>query len=335
MKSKWYIKIRDCLFDFAEYCRREENIRISAGAIGLVVLLTGVQIGEYLSEKKSYVYNDKGELVAFVRTTENSSESIPLRIRISRNGESKVKNVVINMDGNKKKERINVPSDEEENLLESYITGIVSGLSGSKGKILYLPLRDKDVSISWEKQKNYSFILIPVLFPLIIAILRESRKSDEKKKEEYRKGCVKRSLPRFCNQLLLITGSGIILEDAFNRIAKMYEDSSSEDYFKNIIIEIKNQCENTSDNTINALVNKSKELRIRELSRLSGILENGQRKGIDLTSKLELESELLWSERKNHAEVKGRAAEVKLSFPLAILLIVLIVITAAPAMMEM
>ena len=115
----------------------------------------------------------------------------------------------------------------------------------------------------------------------------------------------------------------------------MYEDSSSEDYFKNIIIEIKNQCENTSDNTINALVNKSKELRIRELSRLSGILENGQRKGIDLTSKLELESELLWSERKNHAEVKGRAAEVKLSFPLAILLIVLIVITAAPAMMEM
>ncbi|MGN0733969.1 MAG: hypothetical protein ACI4LC_07340 [Emergencia sp.] len=335
MKSKWYIKIRDCLLGFAEYCRREENIRISAGAIGLVVLLTGIQIGEYLSEQKSYVYNDKGELVAFVRNSEDTAESIPLRIRISRNGESKVKDVVINMDGKKKNGSVKDASDDENKFFETYITGIVSELSGSKDKILYLPLRDKDVSISWEKQSDFSFILIPLLFPLIMAAIRESRKSDDKKKQEYRNGCVKRSLPRFCNQLLLITGSGIILEDAFNRIAMMYENSSSEDYFKNIIIGIKNQCENTSDNTINALVNKSKELRIRELSRLSGILENGQKKGIDMTSKLELESELLWNERKNHAEEKGRAAEVKLSFPLAILLIVLIVITAAPAMMEM
>ena len=54
-----------------------------------------------------------------------------------------------------------------------------------------------------------------------------------------------------------------------------------------------------------------------------------------MTEKLESESDILWTQRKKIAEEKGRIAETKLTFPLALLLLVLILITAAPAIMEM
>ena len=60
-----------------------------------------------------------------------------------------------------------------------------------------------------------------------------------------------------------------------------------------------------------------------------------QYKGVNLTEKLESESDILWTQRKKIAEEKGRIAETKLTFPLALLLLVLILITAAPAIMEM
>ena len=47
------------------------------------------------------------------------------------------------------------------------------------------------------------------------------------------------------------------------------------------------------------------------------------------------ENELLWFARKQQSEEKGRLAETKLTLPLMILLMVLIMVTVAPAMMEM
>ena len=335
MKSSVYRRIRTEVARFIDYCRSEENCRISVALLVLITLMSGIQIGDYLSCRKQYIYNDKGELVAFVRVSKDSAESIPLHVSISEGNEKKSKDLVINIKGNKAGDDNNPEKADEGDSLETVINRIASDLSDSSDRIIYFPLREKNARISWEKQKNYSIILIPLLFPLSFAAIRESRKASEKQKKEQLKNSVKRSLPRFSSQLLLMLESGLILEEAFKRIALMYEKSYVHDDFKEIIIGINHQCEYTSDNIICALEKKSKELKIRELLRLSGILENGQKKGTDLCSKLTLESELLWNERKHYAEERGRAAEVKLSFPLALLLIVLIVVTAAPALMEM
>ena len=56
-------------------------------------------------------------------------------------------------------------------------------------------------------------------------------------------------------------------------------------------------------------------------------------KGADFSEKLKKENELLWFSRKQHAEEQGRLAETKLTMPLMILLLVLIMITIAPALM--
>ena len=51
--------------------------------------------------------------------------------------------------------------------------------------------------------------------------------------------------------------------------------------------------------------------------------------------KLADEGENLWAERKRIAMEKIRLSESKMSFPLGLLLIALILITAAPAMLQM
>ncbi|MDO4395544.1 MAG: type II secretion system F family protein [Clostridia bacterium] len=334
MRFKLYDTAKRLGVRFYEYCIRDENQKFAMGILAILLLLMGVQIGGLITERKSYIYNDKGQLVAFLRSSTDSAESIPLRVKVSRNGKKTVKDVIVNVDGKKNITADGEAEEEEGESFQDFVAGIVSRLSDCEGRIIYLPLKEKDAVLSWGKQRSYSVLLIPLLFPMAMAMLNEHRKAEAKKEAEKKLSSVKKSLPRFCNLLLLMMGSGLIFEDAFNRIAKIYEEGSN-DSFKSFITEVRAQCENTSDNTIEALTKKSKELKIRELSRLSGILESGQKKGTDMTSKLEMESELLWNERKNYAEERGRAAEVKLSFPLAVLLIVLIVVTAAPAMMEM
>lgn len=102
-----------------------------------------------------------------------------------------------------------------------------------------------------------------------------------------------------------------------------------------MILDIKKYSAETGISLIALMEQYGKKLGVREFSRMTGIIADNQYKGIDLTEKLESESDLLWNQRKKLAEERGRAAETKLAFPLAMLLMVLIVITAAPAVLQM
>ena len=146
---------------------------------------------------------------------------------------------------------------------------------------------------------------------------------------------IRRDLPGFHSQLLLLLNSGLIFNDAFFRIAEGYEKRVSPGYLGTVILDIKKYSAETGISLIALMEQYGKKLGVREFSRMTGIIADNQYKGIDLTEKLESESDLLWNQRKKLAEERGRAAETKLAFPLAMLLMVLIVITAAPAVLQM
>ena len=74
---------------------------------------------------------------------------------------------------------------------------------------------------------------------------------------------------------------------------------------------------------------------VKELSRLAGILEDSRERGTDLWDKLASEGETIWAERRRRASEKIRLAESKMSFPLGLMMTALIIITAAPAMLQM
>jgi hypothetical protein len=73
----------------------------------------------------------------------------------------------------------------------------------------------------------------------------------------------------------------------------------------------------------------------REVMRFSAILADNIDKGSALGEKLAQESGALWDMRKKSAEKKGRIAETKLTFPMVLQLVAIILITVAPAVIEM
>ena len=77
------------------------------------------------------------------------------------------------------------------------------------------------------------------------------------------------------------------------------------------------------------------ESKVKELSRVARILADGDARGTDMWNRLADEGEELWAERKRIAMERIRIAESKMSFPLGLILMGLVIITAAPAMMQM
>ena len=83
-----------------------------------------------------------------------------------------------------------------------------------------------------------------------------------------------------------------------------------------------------------AFYNFSRFSNVKELTRVAALLMENRDRGTDLWEKLAEHGDALWAERKRSVMEKIRLTESKMSFPLGMLLISLIIITAAPAMMQ-
>ena len=79
---------------------------------------------------------------------------------------------------------------------------------------------------------------------------------------------------------------------------------------------------------------KAKLLKIKELTRITAMIADSKYKGTELGEKLSREGEYLWQRRIKIAEENAKLAELKLSLPLALQLLSLIIITAAPAVVQ-
>ena len=100
------------------------------------------------------------------------------------------------------------------------------------------------------------------------------------------------------------------------------------------MVDVLNETDSGVSDIVNVISRKSDEISVSEFSRLAGIIRDNQLQGVDISSKLKNESEILWDLRKKGAEERGRMAETKLTMPLAVLLMVLVLVTAAPAIIQ-
>ncbi len=162
-------------------------------------------------------------------------------------------------------------------------------------------------------------------------------KYKERKRIEQHKQEIITALPSFLNQLLLLLNSGMVLQEAMITIAKNYTKSSNGaiNSFSQQYIKVYLDSQKTGKSILSSFDEYCKNSQIKELTRLSGILIDGDNRGINLNLKLAEESEKLWRQRKTIALEKIRLVDSKMSFPLGLLLIALIIIAAAPAMMQM
>ena len=155
-----------------------------------------------------------------------------------------------------------------------------------------------------------------------------------RKMELRRQRSVRKQLPVFVNELVLLMGAGLVLSRAFEAAVESAGEGTS-DYFYSGLRRICHSIRNTNAVMHEELRNFSKESGVSEFMRISSIISDNINKGSELTEKLEREMDSLWNARRLHAEQRGRLAETKMTIPLAVFLCVLIIITVAPAMMQL
>ena len=193
--------------------------------------------------------------------------------------------------------------------------------------------------IRWSIKKSSHVLLLALMTVMLSAVVYRGRFQPLRKMELRRQRSVRKQLPVFVNELVLLMGAGLVLSRAFEAAVESAGEGTSEegtsDYFYSGLRRICHSIRNTNAVMHEELRDFSKESGVSEFMRVSSIISDNINKGSELTEKLEREMDSLWNARRLHAEQRGRLAETKMTIPLAVFLCVLIIITVAPAMMQL
>lgn len=224
--------------------------------------------------------------------------------------------------------------------VERELRSIVSDLNSDTEKVqVKLPDRlETGERVSWEAESGTgsNAPIIVVLTGLVAFVVYRNRFAALEREKKEAAASVMRQLPEFVNRLVLLLNAGLVLTNAFEKtVEETFSFRDDGDYFYGRLKEIYISCRTANGSMHVEFRKMAKESGIRELMRVSNIITDNVRKGTELTGKLQSESEMLWLERKKSCEERGRLAETKLTLPLMIFLLVLIVITVAPALLEL
>ncbi len=174
------------------------------------------------------------------------------------------------------------------------------------------------------------FILIGLV--IFITIYRMRYSSIDRLIKNNRREMI-HALPNLIDRVILLLNAGMFIEGVIVKISEDYGKNIGEDG-GNILFQglgeliVKSGESNSS--IIGELSMYAIRSGVREFIRFASIVENNFDKGDDLVEKLEGEGMLLWMVRKKQVEEKAKLVGTKLSLPLMLLLISLIMITSAP-----
>ncbi|MDR3294809.1 MAG: type II secretion system F family protein [Clostridiales Family XIII bacterium] len=274
---------------------------------------------------------DDGGALNGVRSAEG--DRVTLKARLSLEDVSEVVDLQITLAGTDPESRLAkdldaVLSDEVEQLNRS-----------ATGKSLLLPERDLyGVQYTWETGERRTYLLeIAVLFLFAFVLFKSRYKGIEKRILTARKSMM-RDFPEFVNKLLLLLNAGLVVSTAVKRIAQDYEAHKEEGRPRPLYEELSGigrRMENTNTSLTAELSLMAARSGIREMTRFASVVCDNLDKGSALAEKLHAESDLAWNMRRKNAEEAGRVAETKLVMPMALILLVIILITIAPAALEM
>lgn len=233
---------------------------------------------------------------------------------------------------------VEVMSEEEAVVYD--LKNIVDSINDDKTvKKVGLPEKlDSGERIKWkvDNKDGGNTIAILVIVFFTAGFIYKNRNAAEKKREQENRENIIRQLPGFINRLVLLLNAGLVLNSAFEQAVEeggYFEND--EDYFYKNMRQIYLSMKTANGSMNDGLRSFARQSGVQELMRVSNIINDNINKGTELIHKLRSEGELLWMGRKKRCEEMGRIAETKLTLPLIMFLIVLVVITIAPALLEL
>ena len=327
------------------WLRQEKQKMLLKIVITLVVffLLIYNDVSAGKMEYSNVVVNDKGEIISVIRPVEGSdsySFTTDVEIRSEDGVIEKEYYITIEPAGDPKAVQSDgLLSDTfEENETDNELKRLISGLNENTGVAeVALPQKlESGEELVWTKTDNTDPVVYFAGLLVALWLIYHNRFQSISREEKKARESIIRELPEFINKLVLLVNAGVILNTAFLKIVEDCDQKKVENcYFYKRIAGIGKLVEETNASFHQELYLFAKHSGVKELMRITNIMLDNISRGDDLSDKLRRENELLWFARKQQAEEKGKLAETKLTMPLMILLTVLIMVTIAPALMEM
>lgn len=304
-------------------------------------LLMALAMGKGMADGRKYVFDDRGRLVGVSRENVNDSAEFSLRAEVTGDFGKVEKDVQFRpkvADGGDG-EGSSAHEGDAGRAVSAEIDHMVRDAEDSTRKRIMLPLRLEDgTAIKWShRDRDWElFVLFPVT-GAVLAFMTGRRDAEEhKKQEKEQRREIVLELPRFTNQLMLMMNGGMILRDAFTAICESYDmEGDQMTFFQRELVKLKKSNDRDRVSTSELINELAEKYGVKELMRVASILKENERKGADIIQSLDHEGRYLWENRKNMAREHGKLMEMKMAYPLGLLLVVLIAVTMAPAMLGM
>lgn len=288
------------------------------------------------------IIDDDGSVIGIHRSGIAGVEHYDLEVTVKDEDEEIERDVSLALQSVKNRSDQARKTDEDDRAayVDEGIDRIINEIEYSTAKKIILPTSLPDgTPIEWRSSPHKpgsSLITISLIYIAIAAIMIISRFREDDGAKDERRSIIK-GLPRFCNQLFLMMNAGLILSDAFDTITGSYSGFETEDlsFFEKELAELNEATDHHRISTAEVINAYAVKHDVKELIRIATILTENEKRGSDVIESLERESRYLWDERKAVARECGKMIDTKMSYPLGLLLIVLIVVTMAPALLNM
>ncbi len=293
-------------------------------------------------ESGKLIVNSSGDVTGINRNSLKRSERYDLYVAIKDEEETIQRDVtlVLKPQADGSGDKLISAEDTRKAEIEAELDSLISEIEYSKQKRITLPSELPDgTPVRWngaERKAGPAAVMIPLIYAALILIMAVDAAKEDKTAAEERRAIL-RGLPRFCNQLFLMMNAGLILSDAFDTVTGSYNGRSEEglNSFERDLAGLREATCGHRISTAHVINEYAVKHDVKELIRIAAILSENEKRGSDVIESLERESRYLWDERKIVARENGKAIDTRMSYPLGLLLIVLIVITIAPALLNM
>ena len=154
-----------------------------------------------------------------------------------------------------------------------------------------------------------------------------------KRKEKERLAAISSEIPNVALQLILYLNAGLVVTAALDELVERNAEKNNPLYFD--LRQIRESCRSSNTSFISELFAYSKSTGNRDFMRMCMLILENSGSGSELSRKLDSERDRLWRSKLSFAKARAKEAESKLCFPLAILLLVLVLISIMPAFSQM
>lgn len=328
-----------------EYRKLRQDKKLMSG-LYMVTLVTALLVLALVikgpEESGKLIQDGSGNVTGISRKDTGRTEQYDLSLSIKSGGDLLERDVRLTLQADRGPDPdLKLSGGESrEAAIEAGINSVISEIEYSKQKVIELPDTLPDgTAISWSasaKRDGSMMLIIAAVYIGLIALMIAGTGGRDKDADHARKEIL-RGLPRFCNQLFLMMNAGLILSDAFDTITgsyRMYEKHELS-IFERELSELSESTDGHRISTAEVISEYAFRHDVKELIRIASILTENEKRGSDVIESLARESRYLWDERKTVARESGKMIDTKMAYPLGLLLILLIVITMAPALLNM